>query len=351
MYPIILVINPGSTTTKIAIFKGENQLFSEKIVHVSSVLSQKNFFGTQVDFRKKLIQKTLAAHDVSMSQINMIMCRGGLIKPVDSGVYEVNEQMLSDLKNAQKQHASNLAAVIGWRLSGGKIPVYIADPVVVDELQEVARFAGHKDFERMSVFHALNHKAVARRYAASIGRTYESLNLIVAHLGGGISVGAHKKGRVVDVNQALDGEGAFSPERSGTLPAGDMVRMAYSGVYTKEEMLQKIVGKGGLVSYLNNNNVQEITADLNEEKKLILAAMSYQISKAIGEMAVVLHGNIDAIILTGGVAHNNIITDVIQNQVSFLAPIKIYAGEDEMKALATNGLLVWRKDLMPKKYF
>ncbi len=350
MHPKTLVINTGSTTTKIAIFEGGKQLLFEKIAHKTSILPQGDFFSTQVDFRKQLIQKTLSQHNISMAQIDLIMCRGGLIKPVASGVYVVNDKMLSDLKNAQKQHASNLAAVIGARLSEGNIPVYIADPVVVDELQDVARFAGHKDFERISIFHALNHKAVARRYASSIGIRYESLNLIVAHLGGGISVGAHKKGRVVDVNQALDGEGPFSPERSGTLPAGDLVRMAYSGDYTKEEMLQKIVGKGGLVSYLNSNNIQDITAGLDDEKRMVLSAMSYQISKAIGEMAVVLQGDVDAIILTGGVAHNKMIASDIQKQVSFLAPVKVFPGEDEMKALAMNGLLVWYKDLEPKKY-
>ncbi len=348
--PKILVINPGSTTTKVAVFKGNKELFVEKITHNKPVLPASEFINTQADFRKLVIQKSLRNHQISIDSIDMVMCRGGLLKPVPSGVYIVSEKMIDDLKNATKQHASNLAAIIGYRLSEGKMPVYIADPVVVDELEDIARFAGHKDFERISIFHALNHKAVARRFAESVQKKYEDLNLIVAHLGGGISVGAHQKGRVVDVNQALDGEGPFSPERSGTLPTGELIRKAYSGNYTQAEMLQMVVGKGGVVSYLGSNNMQEIENDLTDKKKDVLLAMSYQIAKIIGEMATVLKGNVDAIILTGGVAFSSLITNEIIQRVLFIAPVRVFAGEDEMYALANNGLLVWNEQLQAKKY-
>jgi len=348
--PKILVINTGSTTTKIAVFEGENSLFSQKISHTVSDLEKLQDFDSQVAFRYQVILDTLKNNQFNLQNIDLIMCRGGLIKPVKSGVYEVNDKMLNDLKNASKQHASNLAAVIGYQLSHKNIPVYIADPVVVDEMQEVARYAGHKAFERISIFHALNHKAVARKHAEKTGKSYEDLNLIVVHMGGGISVGAHQKGQVIDVNQALDGEGPFSPERSGTLPAGDLIKFSFSGNYTHQQMKEMLVGKGGLVSYLGTNNVQEIEENLNDKSKKVLTAMAYQIAKSIGEMAVVLKGNIDGILLTGGVAYSKFITQNIIDKIQFLAPVYIYPGEDEMEALAYNGLLVYHTKLQPKKY-
>jgi butyrate kinase len=349
-YPNILIINTGSTTTKTALFNGDKQIYNIAIQHKPDELSTLTSFDEQVDFRLKIIKNTLAKNGFSLPQINMIMCRGGLIKPVQSGVYTVNDKMVADLINAPKQHASNLSAVIGYRLSQNQKPVYIADPVVVDEMQEIARYSGHRLFQRISVFHTLNHKAVARKYANEIRRRYEDLNLIVAHLGGGISVGAHRKGKVIDVNQALDGEGPFSPERSGTLPVGDLVRLAFSGQYTQQEILKMIVGKGGLVSYLNTNNVQEIEKNITPESKEVLQAMAYQVSKSIGEMAIALQGKIDAILLTGGVAHSNLITTEIKKFISFLAPVYIYPGEDEMQALAFNGMLVWKQELNPEEY-
>jgi len=347
--PEILVINPGSTTTKIAVFKGHQVFFQKKITHSAKELEKLKTFAQQVDFRKKLIEKELNKQGIEINNIDLIMCRGGLLRPVESGVYQVNDKMLNDLKNAQKQHASNLAAVIGYRLSR-RSNVYIADPVVVDEMQKIARYAGHKLFERISIFHALNHKAVARRFATDIKQDYENLNLIIAHMGGGISVGAHQKGKVIDVNQALDGEGAFSPERSGTLPAGDLIKKAFSGNYNLQEMKEMLVGKGGLVSYTGTNNLQEIEKKLNDNNKEVLEAMSYQIAKQIGEMATVLQGNVDAVILTGGVAFSEFITSEISRRISFIAPVYIYPGEDEMQALAYNGLLLWQKDITAKKY-
>ena len=347
--PKILVINTGSTTSKIAVFEGNKELFSSKISHASKELAQQNSFEDQVVFRTKIIQDILKEKQTDIEDIHIIMCRGGLIHPVASGVYAVNDTMIHDLKHAQKQHASNLAAVIGSALATHQ-QVLIADPVVVDEMQDLARYAGHKDFERISIFHALNHKAVARKYAASIHKGYEKLNLIVVHMGGGISVGAHRKGKVIDVNQALDGEGPFSPERSGTLPAGDLVKMAFSGKYSLDDMKKILVGKGGLVSYAGTNDVQGLEKDISPENTKLLTAMAYQISKSIGEMAIVLQGNIDAILLTGGVAYSTLITEYIQKNVSFLAPVVIYPGEDEMEALAYNGFLVCQKKLKVKTY-
>jgi len=347
--PVILVINTGSTTTKMAVFKGEEILFEEKITHNVDELQALSGFEQQVDYRKNIIEKVLKNRQIDVEKMDLIMCRGGLIKPVESGVYQVNKKMLEDLRYAPKQHASNLAAVIGYRLSKHS-NVYIADPVVVDEMQDIARYAGHKLFQRISIFHALNHKAVARKFAAEKRKKYEDLNLIVAHMGGGISVGAHKKGKVIDVNQALDGEGAFSPERSGTLPAGDLVKMAFSEKYSLQEMREMIVGKGGLVSYTGSNNLQELEKNATPEIKEILEAMAYQVAKQIGEMASVLQGNVDAIILTGGVAHSPFITRLITERITFIAPVYIYAGEDEMQALAYNGNLIWKKELTPKDY-
>ncbi len=348
--PDILVINTGSTTTKVAVFKGNELAFEKKITHPVKELEQQKSFEQQVAFRTQLIQKELEKQAISLQNIDLFMCRGGLLKPVTSGVYTVTDKMIADLKNASKQHASNLAAVIGKALSKDQKPVYIADPVVVDEMQDVARYAGHALFKRISIFHALNHKAVARKHAETLGKEYTGMNLIVVHMGGGISVGAHQKGKVIDVNQALDGEGPFSPERSGTLPAGDLVKLAFSQQYSLQEMQQMLVGKGGLVSYLGTNNVQEIENNITTESKKVLQAMAYQIAKNIGEMAVVLKGEIDAILLTGGVAYSKFVTNEIRQKVQFLAPVFIYPGEDEMQALAYNGLLVWEGKLQPKIY-
>ena len=348
--PNILAINTGSTSTKIALYNEAENIFTKTMSHSVSELSPLKSFKDQVDFRKEKIKEVLKENHINIENIDLFMCRGGLIRPVESGVYRVNEKMLKDLENASRQHASNLAAVVGYELSPQKNNVYIADPVVVDEMQEVARYAGHKDFERISIFHALNQKAVARKYAEKTGKKYEDLNLIIAHMGGGVSIGAHKKGKVIDVNQALDGEGPFSPERSGTLPAGDLLKKAFSGKYNLQQMKKMLVGEGGVVSYLGTNNIKEIENNLTPAKQKILEAMAYQIAKYIGEMAVVLEGNIDAVILTGGVAFSKLITGYIKNMVNFLAPVIIYPGEDEMEALAYNGVLLWQKKLKAKEY-
>ena len=270
--------------------------------------------------------------------------------------YEVNEALINDLNNPPLgEHASNLGGLIANDIAkslNNGTKAYIADPVVVDELQEVARLTGHPDFTRVSIFHALNQKAIARTYAKEIGKKYEDINLIIAHLGGGVSVGAHDHGRVIDVNNALDGDGPFSPERSGSLPTGQLVKLCFSGKKTEAEIKKMLKGAGGLVAYLGTNDAYEVEIKAKEDPKykLVQDAMSYQVGKAIGEMAAVLKGKVDGILLTGGIAHNPFLVDYVKEMVGFIAPIKVYAGEDEMRALAMNGLMVLRGELSGKIY-
>lgn len=352
----ILAINPGSTSTKIAIFKNSRPAFLKSISHPASELEKFKTVTDQYQYRKDHILKELEASNVDFSTVQAIVARGGLIRPIQSGVYLINEQMKEDLrKGILGEHASNLGGLIADDLAK-QIPgckAFIADPVVVDELDEVARFTGHPEFKRYSIFHALNQKAIGRAYARLINRKYEELNIIIAHMGGGVSVGAHKLGRVVDVNQALDGEGPFSPERSGTLPAGALAKMCFDKDITLDEIKKKITGHGGLMAYMGTNSAYEVelmAQDGNEEARKIQDAMAYQIGKEIGSLSAVLKGDVDAIILTGGVSHNTMIVEYIKTMVSFIAPVVIYPGEDEMHALAWNGLLVLKGEIDYKEY-
>ena len=288
--------------------------------------------------------------------VEIIIGRGGLVKPIPSGVYEVNEALKADLRTGVLgQHASNLGGLIADDLAkmipGAK--AYIADPVVVDEFEEIARVSGHPEFQRVSIFHALNQKAIGRMHAQAIGKKYEELNLIIVHLGGGISVGAHKKGKVIDVNQALDGEGPFSPERSGTLPAGDLVRLCFSGKYTQKEILKMITGKGGYVAYLDTNSAFEVEQRVNsgDEKAIFIQkAMAYQIAKEIGAMAVVLDCNVDSILITGGMAYDKAFVNLIKEKVNKISSVDVYPGEDEMRALAMNGLMLLNGEITATEY-
>jgi butyrate kinase len=353
----ILAINPGSTSTKIAVFEGENQIFIKNIKHPAEDIAQFEVITDQYEFRKNIILSELKENGIDIHTLKVIVGRGGLVKFIPSGVYTVNEAMEHDLKiGFNGQHASNLggliAADIARSIDGGA-KAYIADPVVVDELSDLARISGHPLFERTSVFHALNQKAIARTYARDVNKKYEELNIIVAHLGGGISVGAHDKGRVVDVNQALDGDGPFSPERSGSLPVGQLAKLCFSGKYTYDEVKKMITGKGGYVAYLDSNDAYEVgqRAVAGDKKAdLIETAMAYQVAKEIGSMAVVLKGKVDAILLTGGIAHSKHFTGLIRERVEFIAPVKVYPGEDEMSALALNGLMVLNNEITPSEY-
>jgi len=356
MLNTILAINPGSTSTKIAVYQGSKPIFLKNISHPAEDLKKFNKITDQYEYRKKHILNELTNANIEINKIEAVVARGGLIRPIKSGVYRVNEKMKQDLHaGLLGEHASNLGGLIGDEIARG-IPhcqSFIADPVVVDELQEVARYTGHPKFKRLSIFHALNQKATARAYARLMNHKYEDLNLIIAHLGGGISVGAHHKGKVIDVNQALDGEGPFSPERTGTLPAGALAKICFDGSLTLDDIRKMITGEGGLMAYLHTNNAYEVelmAQDGDENARRIQDAMSYQIGKEIGALAAVLKGDVDAIILTGGISHNPMVVEYIKAMVSFIAPVVIYPGEDELHALVWNGLLVLKGQIEPKEY-
>lgn len=352
----ILAINPGSTSTKIAVFRNNKNIFLKNIKHSVDDLAKFKTIADQFNFRKEIILEELKQAGIDVNKISAVVGRGGLLKPIESGVYQVNEQMKADLRNSiMGEHASNLGALIADDIARSlpSAKAYIADPVVVDEMEDVARISGHPRFKRVSIFHALNQKAIARLHAKSIDKKYEELNLVIAHLGGGISVGAHRKGRVIDVNNALDGDGPFSPERAGTVPAGQLAKLCFSGEVTYEEVKKMLTGKGGLVAHLGTNDAYEIELKAragDAKAKLIQDAMAYNIGKAIGSMAAVLKGKVDAIILTGGIAHNPDLVDYVKEMVGFIAPVAVYPGEDEMQALAMNGLMVLKGEVMPKEY-
>ncbi len=351
----ILAINPGSTSTKVAVYSNAKPVFLKDIRHNVEDLKVFKRISDQFKYRKEVILKELKDSHIDINRINAIVGRGGLVRPIESGVYRINDTLKKDLQEARGEHASNLGGLIADDIAHD-LPgcnAFIADPVVVDELEEVARISGHPEFMRMSIFHALNQKATARSYARLMNKRYEDLNLVIAHMGGGISVGAHKHGRVIDVNQALDGEGPFSPERSGTLPAGPLVKKCFEGNHTREEILKWITGSGGYVAYLGTNNAYEVellAEEGDENARLIQDAMSYQIGKEIASMCAVLHGEVDAIILTGGISHNPMVVEYVKKMVSFIAPVVIYPGEDEMHALAMNGLLVLKGEILAKDY-
>jgi butyrate kinase len=352
----VLCINPGSTSTKIAVYQGPSSLFQTNISHTEEEIALFAKITDQFSFRKEAILKALSDNNIELDCIEVVMGRGGLVKPVPSGVFIVNDALKHDLQNSPVgEHASNLGGLIADDIAKSlpNAKAYISDPVVVDELDDIARVSGHPNFSRISIFHALNQKAIAREYARIHNKTYEDYNLIVAHMGGGITVGAHRKGKVIDVNQGLDGEGPFSPERSGTLPVGQLIDVCYSGLYEKSEVKKMAVGRGGLVGYFGSNNarkIEQLALAGDDNHKLIYEAMAYQVAKEIGAMYTVLRGEVDAIILTGGLAYSNYFTNLISERVFKLAPVHVYPGEDEMKALAMNGLMVLRGEVIPMIY-
>lgn len=349
----ILAINPGSTSTKLSIFQGDKEILTKSVTHDTKEISKYKHIWDQFDFRMEAINEALK--DFNLNKLDAVVGRGGMLKPLESGTYIVNDSMIEFLKNRTRgEHASNLGCIIAKKIADPlNIPSYIVDPVAVDEMDDIARFTGMPEIKRQSIFHALNHKAVAYRAAKALNRDYRDLNLIVAHLGGGISVAAHQKGRVIDVNNALDGDGPMSPERSGTVPLGPLYKMAFSGEYTLEEIKSKNYGKGGLVAYLGTNDGREILKRINagdEEAKFMFEVMCYQIAKEIGSTAAVLKGDVDAIILTGGLAYNKLAIDLISERVKFISEIIVYPGEDEMKSLAEGAIRVLRKEEEPKEY-
>ena len=340
-----LIINPGSTSTKIGVFEDETLLFEETLRHSTEEISQYASIVDQKDFRKKIITDLLKEKDFDIKSLGMVVGRGGMLKPIPGGTYAVTDNLLEDLKiGKQGQHASNLGGILAREIADEiGVPSYIVDPVVVDELAPVARYSGVKELPRTSVFHALNQKAVAKRYSKESGKAYDSMNLIVVHMGGGVSVGAHEKGKVIDVFNALDGDGAFSPERAGAVPSGALIKMCFSGEYTEKEVYSKIVGKGGFNSYLGTNdmrNVIKMIEEGNEEAKAMFDAFIFQVTKDIGSMACVLNGKVDQIIVTGGIAYNAKVIEALKEKAGWIAPFTVYPGEDELLALVQGGLRV-----------
>ena len=341
----ILVINPGSTSTKIGVFEDETLLFDKTLRHSAEDISQFNTIPAQKDWRRDLVMKALREQGFDPRTLSAVSGRGGLLRPIRGGTYAVNDNLVRDCTiGVQGQHASNLGGLIAREIGDELgIPSYIVDPVVIDEMTDVARYAGHPLFHRTSIFHALNQKAVAKRFAKEHGKKYEDLNLIVCHMGGGCSIGAHVHGSVVDTQNALDGEGPFSPERSGSLPTGQLVKQCFSGKYTESEMHRMLSGRGGLVAYTGSNDMRDLLKAAHNGDKEIAGAVDafhYQISKEIGAMAVVMKGQVDQIILTGGIAYGKETVDAITDMVGWIAPITVYPGEDELLALAQGALRV-----------
>jgi butyrate kinase len=348
----ILAVNPGSTTTKFAVYDNETPLLEETITHDEG--SRRGGILAQKGPRRDRVLERLAAAGIAPESLDAVAGRGGLIKPIESGVYRINAKMLSDLASAAAAHASSLGAIIASEIASPLgIPAFVVDPIVVDEMDRNAKITGMPGIERNSVFHALNQKAIARRLAAQTGRAYENARFIVAHLGGGITVGAHRYGRVIDVNDALAGEGPFTPERSGAIPALPLIRMCFSGEYTQEEMIEKVTRKGGILAYLGTadlRKVQKMINDGDEFAALVLDSMAYQVAKEIGAMAAVLEGRVDAIILTGGLAHSTRFTGSIKQRVDSLAPVHVFPGEDELLALMEGALRVLRGEEAAASY-
>lgn len=341
MNKLILALNTGSTSTKIGLFSGCEEIITETINHKEDELAVYPRIIDQEGFRLKFISDFLEKNETKLRNIQAVVGRGGLLRPIISGTYLVNDLMIKHLKDERvEEHASNLGGVLARDLADkAGCPAYIVDPVIVDELTELARITGLPELKKRSIFHALNQKASAKKYASEIGMRYDELNLVVAHLGGGISVGLHHNGQVIDVNNALSGEGPFSPNRSGGLPAFDLIKLCYSGKYTYDEMKKKVLTEGGLIAYLGTTDIRELISRIesgDREARLVFEAMVYQVAKEIGSLVPVLAGEIDAIILTGGIAHSTLFINKLSQMIAYIAPIKVYPGEEELNALAAG---------------
>ncbi|MGB4439458.1 MAG: butyrate kinase, partial [Sedimentibacter sp.] len=350
-----LILNLGSTSTKVAVYDSLNEIFKKSIQHSNEELSVFHSIWEQVEFRKGKIIDSLVENGFDLKDFNVIACRGGLVKPIPGGIYEVNEEMLKDMRSeVYGTHPASVGDIIAYELGREyNIPVITADMPVTDEMCNLARFSGMKELPRVSSFHALNQKRTARVIADRLRVSYNKLNLIVVHLGGGISVAAHEKGLVIDVNNALDGEGPFSPERAGTVPAGELIKMCFSGKYTEGEMIKKVKGNGGLMSYLGTNSGLEVEDRIKNGDKYALEvfeAMAYKVCKEIGAEAAALKGKVDAIVLTGSLAYSERLVNWIKDRVSFLAPIYLCPGENEMLSLAENAVRYLKCEVKPLKY-
>jgi len=352
---VILAINPGSTSTKIGVFKDDKPLLAEKMSHSVGELKHFNRISDQFSFRRDLIFETLHRINFDMKELSAVVGRGGLTRPMEGGTYIVDENMFEDLKSGYYgEHASNLGGMLAYEIGRQLgIPAFIVDPVVVDELEPIARLTGLPEIERRTVFHALNQKAMARKVAGIVGKRYDELNVIVAHLGGGITVGAHKKGRVIDVNNGLDGEGPFSPERAGKLPALDLVQLFAESGMSISDIRRKLMGSGGMVAHLGTNDARIVNAMIeqgDEKAGLVFEAMAYQVAREIGASAATLEGRVDAIVLTGGLAHNELFVSWIKRRIAFIAKVYVFPGEDELEALTDGALRVLKGTEEPKRY-
>lgn len=349
----LLVINPGSTSTKVSYFEDEKEVYTEKLEHSIEELKKFQKIFDQYEFRKDAVLKFLNNHSIDKKELNAIVGRGGVLRPISAGTYLINEKMIEDLRNAPVEHASNLGPIIAYEIAKPLgIPAYTVDPVVVDEFPEIARITGLKEINRKSRFHALNTRYVAKKRAEMLGKKIEDFNFIVAHLGGGISIVAFEKGRAVDVNDPSS-SGPFSPERPGGLPSIDIVEMCYSGKFTKNEIKKKLMGEGGIVSYLGTNDLKEVERRIDngdKDAKLIFEAMAYQISKDIVANATVLKGKVDEIIFTGGMSKSKRLIDLISDRVSFVSNIFLFPGEMEQEALCFGALSVLKGEEKPKIY-
>lgn len=335
----IMIINPGSTSTKIGVYASGKMIVNESVKHADEELRKFATIWDQYDFRRDAVLKVLQENDLSMEDIDAIACRGGNVKPLPGGTYRVCAKMIADMKSGvYGAHPTNVGGLVAYDLGNQfNIPVLTANPPMTDELCTSARYSGIPQIARQSSFHALNQKATARKIADGLGKKYEKVNLIVVHLGGGISVGAHRKGRIIDVNNALDGDGPFSPERAGSLPAGDLVKLCFSGEYSKDQVLKLLTGRGGLHAYLGTTNAMEIEKRIAKgDKKAaeVYEAMAYQVAKEVGACAAVLEGEVDAIALTGSLVYSKVLLESLRKKISFIAPIHLNPGENEMEALA-----------------
>lgn len=350
-----LIINPGSTSTKIGVFEDETLLFEETLRHSTEEIASYASIVDQKDFRKDIILNLLNSKDFDIKSLDVVVGRGGMLKPIPGGTYAVSDSLLEDLKiGVQGQHASNLGGILAREIGDSiGVPSYIVDPTVVDELEDVARYSGVPELPRISVFHALNQKAVAKRYAKEIGKDYNSLNLVVVHMGGGVSVGAHRQGKVIDVFNALDGDGAFSPERAGAVPSGALIKMCYSGKYSEAEAYKKICGNGGFNAYLGTNDmrdVEKMASEGNKKAADVRNAFIHQVAKDIGSMACVLNGRVDQIIATGGIAYDKGVIAGLKEKCEWIAPFTVYPGEDELLALAQGAIRVLNGEEAAKEY-
>ncbi len=341
-----LIINPGSTSTKIGVFDDEEQILDKTLRHSTEEIEQYESIFAQKDFRKDLVIAALKEEGIEMKSIDFVVGRGGLLNSIPGGTYEVTDKLEHDLQiGVQGQHASNLGGILAREIAEVLgVHAYIVDPVVVDALDPIARISGVPEVERVSIDHPLNQKAMVRRWAKEQGKRYQDVDCIVVHMGGGTSTGAHKHGKMVDVYAAFNGDGAFSPERANGIPALGLVKLCYSGKFTEAEMTKKIVGGGGFNAYLGTNDMREVekmVADGDKKAELVRDAFIYQISKNVAALAAaVFEGKVDQIILTGGIAYDKQVTDAITKKVSWICPVTVYSGEAELLALAQGGLRV-----------